>query len=436
MPPVSAAESPISARMALMLAAVHFLAYADRAVAAAFAPDIKLAFGLDDASIGALQGAPLFISYLLATLWAGRRLTRPLRPGRYIGLCLLLWTAAGAVFALAPDFPTLVGARLVFGLGQAAFAPVAVMLLAGAAPVRGVQPIAVFTAGSSTGRSGGLLLGGALMLLAGAAGLGAVLAPWRAAALALLLPNLLLAAVFLRWRAAPVAESARPGLMATLAWFRRWPATAGLYGAAACGVIVIVQSLGAWAPSILGRQFAVTTAEAGLLTGLAVLIGAPLGHLAAGRVAAGARFAARGPGSGLAAAALTAIAAALGLLVAPGLPAALAWITLLAAAGGFGAAAVLMGLQPLVPPSLHRGANSLFFVLITLVGTAGGPLVTGAVSDLLDPAGDRLTLSLAVVVASAGTVVALAALTGAAGWRRLAARVETGPDPERCPPDA
>lgn len=436
MPAPPAAQPPISARMALLLAAVHFLAYADRAVAAAFAPDIKLTFGLDDASIGALQGAPLFVSYVLATLWAGRRLTRPLRPGRYIGACLLLWTLAGVVFALAPNFPILVGARLAFGLGQAAFAPVAVMLLATAAPVRGVQPIAVFTAGSSTGRSGGLLLGGALMLLAGAAGLGAVLAPWRAAALVLLLPNLMLAATFLRWRAAPVSESAGPGLAATLAWFRRWPATAALYAAAACGVIVIVQSLGAWAPSILGRQFAVTTAEAGLLTGLAVLVGAPVGHLAAGRVAAGARFAARGPGRPLAGAALTAVAAALGLLLAPGLAAALAWMTLLVAAGGFGAAAVLMGLQPLAPPALRRGANSLFFVLITLVGTAGGPLVTGAVSDLLDPAGERLTLSLAVVVALAGTATAVFALGGAAGWRRLAARAETGPDAIRWPPHA
>ena len=432
----TAGDAATGPRLVVLLGLAHFVGYADRAIPAVFAPGLKATFALSDAQLGALQGVPFILSYVLATLWAGRRTARQVQPGTYVGLCILIWTVAAVVFALAPDYSTLLGARMVFGVGQAAFAPVALAMLARAAPVAGIQPVGVFTAGSATGRSGGMLLGGLVLALAAAAGLTDAIAPWRVAALLMLIPNLLLAVTFLARRgASPAPLQSGGGVVEALRWASgRW-LTLSLYMSAACGMVMMVQSLAAWSPSIIGRQFAMSPAAAAVLVGAVTLLAAPAGHLMAGRSGAADRFRARGPGRALGVSAALAVPCVVGLSLSPTPGLGAVFLVLLIIASGYGAAMALIGLQGLVPVPLQRGMNSLFLVLVTIFGTAAGPMITGAVSDRIAVNGLALSLALAIVITGAALVVVLAALSGTRGWQRLAAEVRAGtfapagPDP-------
>ena len=167
-------------------------------------------------------------------------------------------------------------------------------------------------------------------------------------------------------------------------------------------------------------------AAAAVLVGVVTLLAAPAGHLLAGRTGTSRFLAARGPGLALGVSAALAIPAVIGLSLASTPDVASACLAALIVASGFGAAMALIGLQDLAPAPCRRGMNSLFLVLVTIFGTAAGPLITGTVSDRIAANGLALSLALAIVVTGAAVVVMAASLAGARRWRRLAADVRTG----------
>jgi len=406
-----------------MLALANLAASADKAVVAVYAPELRTAFHLNDGQIGALQGGPFLVGYVLALLWAGRR-GGGATTGRYIAVCIAFWTVGAVVFALAPGYAELLAGRLLLAIGQAAFAPAAILLLNalyGAA--QGDEPgeasgagaarfVSLFTAASTVGRSLGLMLGGALITAAVAlAARLPDLAPWRLSGLALLAPNLILLVLFLRSRQVVTTSAAASGLVETLRHVAGRARPVLIWTVAGCGMILAVQACAAWAPSILHRQFGVPVGTSGVVIGLITLVAAPLGHLGAGQLVSRSATAFRRSALLLAAAAL--LSAGFAGVVAASTVEALSVAALagLMAASGFGAALVLIRIQPFFPRDLQRGANSLFLVATTTFGTAAGPVITGLVSDHVAADGGRLPLALAVVTIGAGSVVALAALT-------------------------
>lgn len=410
---------------ALLLALGYFLAAVDRALPGVYAPSLKAAFGLSDTQLGALQGPAFVVVYVVATLVAGSGAIR-LRRNRVLAGCVAVWTAAGVGFALAPDYPALIASRLLLGLGEAAFAPTALAVLAAeAAPGRTAQAVSTFTAGSASGRSGALLIGGAALAVISHHAI-VRFAPWRAASLALVLPNLLVAFALLR-RPATEAASLRPdvshpgkaGLGAAARRLMSDPAGLGLHFLTGAGAVLLVQASGAWASSILNRAWGLTPAASALAAGAVVLVGAPLGHLTSGRLLDARLRSGRGPGAIIATGALLAAGGAAALAAAPSLAAALACLFLTVAAGGAAAAAALAGLQPLCRPATGAATNSLFLAFANLVGLGFGPLLTGVLSDRLFAGPRGAALALAVVSAVGGAATALVAWAGAAGWRRL-----------------
>src|SRR3546814_14266771 len=77
---------------------------------------------------------------------------------------------------------------MMLGFTQAAFMPAALSILSVASHPPPSVAISALTTGSATGRSGGLLLGGGLLLMATQLHV-ADLEPWRLARLALVAPN-------------------------------------------------------------------------------------------------------------------------------------------------------------------------------------------------------------------------------------------------------
>jgi MFS family permease len=397
-----------------MLAFANLAASADKAVVAVYAPELRTAFHLSDAQIGSLQGGPFVIGYILTLLWAGRR-TAAAVTARYVAACIAVWTVGAALFALAPGFPEMLAGRLVLAIGQAAFAPAAILLLNNeareAAQAGAARFLSLFTASSTIGRSVGLMLGGALI---GAAAVLAAwlpdIAAWRISGLAMLIPNLLLLALFLRSRGTAAAATPSSGLIEALRHVGGPARPALVWMVAGCGMIVVVQACAAWAPSILHRQFDVAAGSAGIVIGVVTLIAAPLGHLGAGWILSRWAAAVRRAGLLLAAAALSSAGFAAGVAASTTEGLTIAALAGLMAASGFGAALVLIRIQPLFPRDLQRSANSLYMAGVTIVGSAAGPAVTGLISDRVSPDGGQLPLALAVVVAGAGSVVVLTVL--------------------------
>lgn len=403
----------VGLQTALMLAAANLAASADKAVVSVYAPELRRAFELSDAQIGSLQGGPFVIGYVLTLLWAGRRSSRP-ATGRYIAACIAIWTAGAAVFALSPGFGELLAGRVVLAIGQAAFAPSAILLLnhqvrdgarAGAA-----RFLSLFTASSTVGRSAGLILGGALL---GATGALAVWLPdvaaWRLSGLAMLLPNLVLIALLLGARGIVVSPVASLGLVEALRHIACRARPTLIWTVAGCGMIVMVQACAAWAPSILNRQFGLTVASAGMTVGIITLVAAPIGHLGAGWTVSRYPAAFDRAGALLAIAAVLSTVCAVAVWASSTVAVTVGALAGLMAGSGFGAALVLIRIQPLFPRNLMRSANSLFFAATTLFGSAAGPAITGLVSDAVAADGGQLPLALAIVITVAGSAVALAA---------------------------
>lgn len=401
----------------LLLAGVQFAAFVDRAAPTVVAEPLKDAFGLTDGQIGTLQGPAFALTYAAAMLAAGHW-AKSVEPFRLMAFCVALWTAGGIAFALADGYPMLIASRMVLGIGQAAFAPAALMVLGSAGVAMGrARAVSVFTSGSATGRSGGLFLGGAVLVaVTGGSVMG--LEPWRVVCLALVLPNIALIAALLALsrRGSAAQAEARAGLGQAARWlFGTGRGALGLF-VAGSGCVISVQAAGTWMPSILHRSLGLPAAEAAVLVGLIVLGAAPTGHLSAGWILGHRRMHGRSPALLLAAGLGISVMAAIGLKAAASLPMTVVALAALVASSGMAATTALIGLQPLTPDRLRGAVNTLFLASISIVGVGFGPWVTGALSDWSGGGTEGLTSALVRVVAAVAVVVIPVALLQGRHW--------------------
>lgn len=420
-PPLVAPAPPIDelgrGHVAL-LALGHCLAFADRALPAAVAPLLKADLDLSDAELGLLQGPAFAVLYaigMLASLPMGGSRHR----FRLLAGCVATWALGMAAFALAHSFGALCAARALVGLGQSAFVPLALgLIVEGSAPRWRARAIAVFTAGSVIGRSTALLLGGLTLALLARWLPAVALAHWRLLFLAMAAPNALLVVALLRCRERqPFAQGPALGLGPILAWLRHWPRITGLYlcGAAAC--VLVVQTVGAWAPSVLQREHGLSPAAAALAFGAALALASPLGHLLAGTLVDG-RRAWLTPVTIMAGGLLFAVPLLWLLPHAGSAAIACGLMAGVSLAVGGAAVAVLAGLPAMLPAALHGPGARLFLIFVTVVGTGLGPPIAGLVSDAEGLGGNGLSTGL-------GGVCLLAAALGLAsaslmrGWRRM-----------------
>lgn len=400
------ASSKVGLGTVLLLASVQFAAFVDRAVPSVVAGALKGEFGLTDRQIGALQGPAFALTYAAVMLAAGHW-GRRIEPFRLMALCVAVWTVGGVAFALASSYEVLMAARMVLGVGQAAFAPTALMILGSSSVVMGrARAVSMFTSGSAVGRSGSFFLVGAILLLVAGQTV-AGLSPWRSASLIPVLLNIGLI-IGLLWKARGRRMiSAEPtlGLRTAVSWLGGdGRAVFGLMGASA-GCVLSIQATGAWMPSILARAHELSSGHAGIAIGVVVLVAAPAGHLTAGWLLGLERMKARGPAPVMAGALAVSVLAALGLMATTWLPMTLACLSLLVASSGMAGASALIGLQPLTPDPIRGGVNAIFLATVSVVGVGLGPWVTGMVSDRSVDTQFGLATSLACVVMVVAAVV-------------------------------
>jgi len=408
----------MSVSLVSLLALGHCVAFVDRNLPAVVAPLLKSSLGLTDAQFGLLDGPAFAVLYVVGML-ASWPLASSRHRLRLLAGCIATWALGMTAFALGTSFDMLLVARALVGLGQAAFVPLALgLIVERSAPQWRARSIAVFTAASVAGRSLALLLGGAVLALLTRWVPVSGLAHWRLLFLVMAAPNLVLIVLLLRrteqLQALP-APAAVFGQM--LALFRQRPRLMLMYFCGAGASVLVVQTVGAWAPSILHREDGLVPATAAFAFGLALLVAAPLGHLLAGTLIDMRRKRVT-PMAIVACALLLAVPLLWAVPRSTSATAACGLLALTSLVGGTAAVAALAGLPLMLPVALRDAGLRLFLIFITVFGVGMGPFIAGLISDGRGLGGHGLSSALCTVCVGAAVFGAVSALLARSGWRR------------------
>lgn len=350
-----------------ILLLLNFVNYVDRQVIFALFPYIRHDFGLRYEQLGYLATA-FTVVLSLSTFPLGMLADRFSRRW-VISSGVLFWSAATFLSGLAGSFRSLLSARAMVGVGEAAYAPAGAAVLSGTFPkevrarIQGACDIGMFAGGAT-----GIALGGIMAQSFG----------WRMAFFFVGIPGLLLglSAMGLPDPARSPSEAAIqlrellrvPAYLAVLAagWFSSF-----------AGYTYI-----AWGPDLIEEAKGFTAREAAMALGCVVVLGGALG------IATGAyfsdRLAKRRPWG-------RPLVIPIGFLLgAPAIFAALhtsakAPFLLLFGLGTFFMSwyhgPLTATIHDLVPPSGHATALGLYYLFVNLFAMALAPLVVGRAAD-------------------------------------------------------
>jgi len=367
-----------------ILFALMVVDYIDRQVVVSMFSHLKAEWDLSDKQLGglvsivsitvALGAVPLS---LLADRWSRVK---------SIFLMALVWSLATIASAFAGSYVQLMGARSMVGLGEAAYGTVGAALIASLFPLRMRSTVlGAFLAAGMLGSVVGVMLGGFIAERWG----------WQAGFGAVGVPGLVLSVLFLlivrdyKTVALPTGDTRTAKSTATSGMTARAvigellrPRTALVTCIGAGLNLLVVSTIWAWLPTYFTRYYGLAPDQAGLRTGIVVLVGG-LGALFWSVVAD--RSNARFPRARLIVPAVAAIVTTALMTwafagVAPG-PAQFALIVI----GGFVMAASVGTTDAVVidviHPSLRATGASVLSLMRNLFGLAGGPLLTGVLSD-------------------------------------------------------
>jgi MFS family permease len=373
----------------LFLTAV--LAYTDRQVLSLLVDPIKHDLAIDDTQMSLLLGLAFAMIYGIAGIPLGVLADRKSRRNLILA-GVAIWSVGTLGCALAPSFALLFAARIVVGLGEAVLSPAAISLISDSfAPAKRGTAVGVYFTGIAIGVGGSIVIGGAVLDLVGrglfAATPLAHWAPWRLVLLAIGVPSLLWALVLLAIREPVRRNDAISDDGVADAGPVRWGRIAPVFLVVAVASMVD-NAVGAWAPSLLIRQFGHDAAAVGVQLGLLVTVGYGGGMLVGGMLAD--RFArwrgAKGKVELCAIAVLATLPAAMGINSAS-VDHVLVAIPVYFALSAVVTASGLSAILDATPNRMRGRAMAVSFFLNVAIGAGLGPtLVALAGANLFGPA--------------------------------------------------
>lgn len=378
---------PLTRRQTTWLLTVLLLAnvvnFYDRTIPAVVVEPIKAEFGLSDTMIGLLGGS-FTVVYAIAGVLLGRLADRVQR--RWIMAAgLFVWSLFTLGSGLASAFLVLFLFRLGVGIGEASYGPASNTVVFDAfPPQRRSRAISILQTGIPIGLLLAFLTVGVMVEAFGS---------WRAPFVIAAIPGFVLAVLFLflpePQRGASETEVVDLGtalrderpLRSILAIPTvRWLMVSGI------GLQIPNYAVATFVVPLLQRYFdlpiALASIGAGAILGVAGILGLLLGGVLADRAAEralGARLRVVAIGFALA------IPVTLGaLLLGPG--AAVLFIVLFAAGWTctqFLGVAATPAIADVAPVRIRATAIALYFASFNIIGATLGPIITGALSDLL-----------------------------------------------------
>lgn len=404
MPPSTEHAAPRARLTLALLALLSALAFMDRQILAVLLVPVKAEFSLSDLQVGLVTGLGFALTFGFIGVPLGRIADRRERRS-LVAWCRGIGGTLAALGAAASGAWTLAFTRMGGAISDAGGGPASMSMIADLYPPESrSRAMSIFAMGASMG---------SLMALIGGAWF-AQRHGWRATLATIGLVTLVVA-VLLRWGAREPARAGAPASSPAAG-----PATVG-QGAvravlaqptarwlvvAAAFALLAGYSFGTWNFAYLVRVHGLAAEAAGWVTGLSAL-GSVGGTLASGALAD--RLARRD------------LRWQLGVpLVGVGvaLPVGLSYLMLGPQQTGLAAALVIAfgffvswwvapayaALSLVVPPQRRATANAMLLLVGAVGGSGIGPVLTGAVSDLLagHVAGDPLRWSLALMLALLG----------------------------------
>jgi MFS family permease len=394
-----------------MTIALMIFDYIDRQVVVSLFPYMRAEWGLSDKQLGSLVSV-VSVTIAIATLPVALVADRASRV-KSIVVMATLWSLATISCMFTRGYSALLAVRSLIGLGEAGYGAAGAALISAHFPDRMRSALmGGFLAAASVGSVLGVALGGVIAAHWG----------WQAAFGVVGVPGLVLSLLYLKVRDYRTVEltqtrSGKGTVWAVFTALKRSPTLLWVCVGAAVQVIVL-SAVWAWLPSFLNRVHGVAPEQAGMRSALVVLCGA-LGSVVWGAVCdkAGARW----PQWRVLSMALLCLLSALVLGAAFGLPSfgvrlsASTQFALIALGGFFAtctagpAAAVVISV---VHPGVRATGASVLTLCQNLFGLALGPLIAGALSDVVG-------LERALAVTPLFGIVAAGVLAiGARGYER------------------
>jgi MFS family permease len=271
-----------------ILIATAVLSFTDRQVLSLLVDPIRGDLAISDTQMSLLLGIAFALVYGAAGVPLGFLADRISRRN-LIFAGVLVWSLGTIACGCARDFGELFASRIIVGLGEGVLAPSAISLISDYfPPQRRGTAVALFLSGIAMGSGVAILIGGAVLHLieANASGWMGRYAPWRMVLLLVGGPGLLWALVILLIRepARRATEADAQVDSETRAAGSRWKRVAPVYVTLAAASFVD-NAMGAWAPTLLIRDFAREPAQIGLQLGALLTIGFGGGVLVGGSLA-------------------------------------------------------------------------------------------------------------------------------------------------------
>jgi MFS family permease len=290
---------PYAWTVVAILIATAVLSYTDRQVLSLLVDPIRGDMGISDTQISLLLGTAFAVIYGIAGIPLGFLADRISRRN-LIFAGVSVWSLGTIACGFSHNFGEIFASRIVVGLGEAALSPAAISLISDYfPPSRRGTAVGFFLSGIAMGSGVAILIGGgvlhAIELGALAATPLASYAPWRMVLLVIGGPGLLWAMAILLIRE-PVRHTAEGESAAGAEDGSTWRATpwarvVPIYVVLAAASFVD-NAVGAWAPTLLIRDFGKDPAQIGVELGLLLTVGFGGGVLIGGALAD--RAAARG----------------------------------------------------------------------------------------------------------------------------------------------
>ena len=363
----------------IVLFLLYVLNFADRAIMAIVLQPMKTALQLSDAQAGAMQS--IFLLGVALLMIPGSIFVERWSRRKTLSLMAIIWSLATFATGLGIKFWHIMTARFVVGIGEAGYNPggTAWLSLAFSKEVRG-RVLGLFQSATQVGMALGLIIGGWLVTLTG---------DWRVPFYVFAIPGVILGILtFFLPDYATIREKGegivtRKFFSEVIRLFRIKTYTFNVI-AQTLYAFVTMTMIG-WLPALLMRAYSVDAFQAGTingLTGLIVIIGAPLGGFLGDRWQ-------RKKNGGRAyfmvvAMLLYSVAATLMILSTDYL---LTIYIVMALITSFCSGLVLSGLFAIwtdVLPPKHRTTGIGMGTMISLIlGAVPGPLFLGSVSDAL-----------------------------------------------------
>ncbi|HXP63955.1 MAG TPA: MFS transporter [Steroidobacteraceae bacterium] len=260
-----------------ILVATAIVSYTDRQVLSLLVDPVRHDLGITDTQISLLLGTAFAVIYGIAGIPFGLLADRTSRRN-LIFFAVVVWSIGTVACGYSQSFGQLFAARIIVGLGESVLSPAAISLIGDYfPPSRRGMAVGCFLSGIAIGIGASILIGGGVLHLVDVGAMAgtplADLAPWRMVLLLIGAPGLVWAMVILLIReparrtaqSLDTPQAGAPTRRAALS------VVAPIYLVVAMASLVD-NAVGAWAPSLLIRNFGQDPAQVGVRLGILLTI--------------------------------------------------------------------------------------------------------------------------------------------------------------------